>query len=71
MAVAIEQKKRSTPVLARGGRRAAVQPGLFGTRPRNRLRLVLAVLLALMSLGPSSTWSRFLSRTTITSSATP
>jgi ABC-type glycerol-3-phosphate transport system permease component len=29
-----------------------VQPGLFGTRPRNKLRLVLAVLLALMSLGP-------------------
>ncbi len=51
MALAIEQKKPA-PVLARGGRRAAVQPGLFGTRPRNGLRLVLAVLLALMSLGP-------------------
>lgn len=52
MAVAIEQKKAAAPVLARGARPAAVQPGLFGTRPRNKLRLVLAVLLALMSLGP-------------------
>jgi multiple sugar transport system permease protein len=30
----------------------APQSGLFGTRPRNRLRLVLAVILALISVGP-------------------
>jgi multiple sugar transport system permease protein len=37
------QRKRQPAVLA---------PGLFGTRPKNRLRLVIAVLLALLSLGP-------------------
>ena len=52
MALTTEKKKPAAPVLARGGRRATAQPGLFGTRPRNKLRLVLAVLLALMSLGP-------------------
>jgi multiple sugar transport system permease protein len=52
MALTVDHKKPVAPVLARGGRRSAVQPGLFGTRPRNKLRLVLAVLLALMSLGP-------------------
>src|ERR1700734_2345502 len=52
MASVVQQKKSAGPVLARGGRGAAAQPRLFGTRPRNKLRLVLAVLLALMSLGP-------------------
>jgi multiple sugar transport system permease protein len=33
-------------------RPVSTQPGLFGTRPRNHLRLVLAVLLALISIGP-------------------
>jgi multiple sugar transport system permease protein len=34
------------------GQRVSTQPGLFGTRPRNHLRLFLAVLLALISVGP-------------------
>ena len=38
----------------RGARRVAPaeQPGLFGSRPKTRLRLAIAVLLALASLGP-------------------
>jgi len=32
--------------------RGSYQPGLWGTRPRNHLRLVIAVLLAFVSLGP-------------------
>jgi ABC-type glycerol-3-phosphate transport system permease component len=49
MAVAIEQKKPAAGVTSRAGYPC---PGLFGTRPTDKLRLVLASALALMSLGP-------------------
>ena len=44
MALAVETKP-TTPMAGSG-------PGLFGIRKRSRSRLVLAVLLALVSLGP-------------------
>jgi len=47
MAIAIEaDEEKSTAPLAGSG------PGLFGIRKRNRARLVIAVVLALVSLGP-------------------
>jgi ABC-type glycerol-3-phosphate transport system permease component len=44
LGTAPQRQRRRQPVIS--------PPGLFGTRPRNRLRLVIAVLLALLSLGP-------------------
>ena len=41
----LDQTKQTTPIAGTG-------PGLFGIRKRNRSRLVIAVLLALVSLGP-------------------
>jgi hypothetical protein len=40
-----DRNKSVTPIAGAG-------PGLFGIRKRNRSRLVIAVLLALVSLGP-------------------
>jgi len=45
LALEAEQTKSATPFLRTG-------PGLFGIRKRNRARLVIGVLLALVSVGP-------------------
>jgi ABC-type glycerol-3-phosphate transport system permease component len=54
LAVTVDKKGRSSgPAAARQNvLKPSPQPGLFGTRRTTRVRLVLAVLLALLSLGP-------------------
>ena len=47
MAIGVE-KRKTKPQSALAG----TGPGLFGIRKRNRLRMVIAILLALLSLGP-------------------